>query len=114
MVVVQCWDDGVTTDTYARTVVPVAQCFPPADPMEFHPNCHHEVTDFWDCYEKARESGVFYFWGHSYEMINDQMWSLFEEKIKRISNDSGAEWGVVADLFASNAPHSKTVNIISK
>ena len=33
-------------------------------------------------------------------MINDQMWSLFEEKIKRISNDSGAEWGVVADLFA--------------
>ena len=100
--------------TYARTVVPVAQCFQPADPMAFHPNCHHEVTDFWDCYEKARESGVFYFWGHSYEMINDQMWSLFEEKIKRISNDQGAEWGIVADLFASNAPHSKTVNIISK
>jgi peptidoglycan/xylan/chitin deacetylase (PgdA/CDA1 family) len=99
---------------YARTVVQAARCFPPADPMAFHPNCHHEVTDFWDRYEKARESGVFYFWGHSYELINDQMGALFEDKIKRISNDPGAEWGIVADLFASNAPHSKTANILSK
>ena len=86
--------------TYARTVVQVLRCFPPEDPMAFHPNCHHEVTDFWDRYEKARESGVFYFWGHSYEFVDDRMWSLFEDKIKRISNDSGAEWGIVADLFA--------------
>jgi hypothetical protein len=50
--------------------------------------------------QARQKSGVFYFWGHSYEMINDQMWSLFEEKIKRISNDSGSEWGIVADLFA--------------
>ena len=47
----------------------------------------------------AKQRGVFYFWGHSYEMITDSMWSSFEEIIKRISADPGSCWGEVADLF---------------
>lgn len=84
---------------YARTVKNVEQCFPPEDPFEFHSNCHYLVEDFWERFEKARKCGVFYFWGHSYEMINEGMFSDFEEKIARISSDSTVEWTTLPELF---------------
>ena len=71
--------------------------------MAFHSNCHFKVPDFWERYEKARAGGVFYFWGHSFEMINDEEWAAFEEKIERISSDPAAAWGRVADLFSRPA-----------
>jgi len=74
--------------------------FPPADPMAFHPNCHFLLPDLWSRYEEARQCGVFYFWGHSYEIISDAMWADFEKMIERISADPHARWGTVADLFA--------------
>ena len=130
MTVVQCWDDGVTTDVrlaeilrrhgakatfnlnaglhaaerkaghvYARTTGSVEQPFPPGNPMAFHPCCHFLVPDLWSRYEKAKTGGVFYFWGHSYELITEAMWTAFENMIVRISNDPMARWGEVADLF---------------
>lgn len=84
---------------YARTVVNVEQPFPPADPMAFHPCCHFLANDFWARYEKARAGGVFYFWGHSYELVDDNMWSAFDDLIARISADTAARWADVADLF---------------
>ncbi len=88
---------------YARTTRNVEQPFPPDDAMAFHSNCHFKVPDFWERYEKARAGGVFYFWGHSFEMINDEEWAAFEEKIERISSDPAAAWGRVADLFSRPA-----------
>ena len=87
---------------YARTVRNVEQPFPPADAMEFHPCCHFQAEDLWERYEKARSGGVFYFWGHSYEIINESMWAAFEEIIERISNDPAARWSDVADLFTDS------------
>jgi len=84
---------------YARTVQNVEQPFPPDDPMAFHPCCHFLDPDFWSRYEKARKGGVFYFWGHSYEMITESMWYDFEEMIKRISADPVSRWADVVDLF---------------
>lgn len=85
---------------YARTTLNVAQPFPPENPMAFHPCCHFLAPDFWARYEAARAGGVFYFWGHSYEMITAAMWAAFEDLIARISSDSRARWADVADLFA--------------
>ena len=85
---------------YARTVLSVEQPFPPSDAMAFHPCCHFLAADMWDRYEKARAGGVFYFWGHSYEMIDDAMWAAFENMIERISNDPAVRWGTIADLFS--------------
>lgn len=85
---------------YARTVKNVERPFPPSDPMAFHSSCHFLAPDFWARYEKAREGGVFYFWGHSYEMITDEMWKEFDAKIERISGDTTARWGEVVELFA--------------
>ncbi len=84
---------------YARTVHNVELPFPPENAMAFHPCCHFRAEDFWARYEKARAEGVFYFWGHSYEMITEPMWSEFEKRIERISADPRAQWADVVDLF---------------
>ena len=89
---------------YARTTRNVEQPFPPENAMAFHSCCHFLAPDLFERYEKARQGGVFYFWGHSYEMINDEMWAAFEDTIARISNDPLARWGEVAELFADKPP----------
>jgi len=85
--------------TYARTVENVDKPFPPEDPMALHSHCHFLALDFWEKFEKVRnEDGVFYFWGHSYEICTEPMWDAFEIKIKTISETPGAEWQFIADL----------------
>jgi peptidoglycan/xylan/chitin deacetylase (PgdA/CDA1 family) len=84
---------------YARTTRNVDYPFPLENAMTFHPCCHFLAPDLWSRYENAKKCGVFYFWGHSYEMITETMWSAFEEMIARISADPGSCWGDVADLF---------------
>jgi peptidoglycan/xylan/chitin deacetylase (PgdA/CDA1 family) len=88
-----------TGHVYARTIHNVERPFPPENAMAFHPCCHFLAPDLWTRYEKARKGGVFYFWGHSYEMVTEAMWGAFEETIARISNDPAARWGEVAGLF---------------
>lgn len=84
---------------YARTTKNVSHPFPPKNPMAFHPNCKFNTEDFWERYEEAKECGVFYFWGHSYELITEEMWKEFENKIERITADVTTEWVDVVDLF---------------
>ena len=84
---------------YARTSGNADHPFPPQDPMAFHPSCHFLAPDFWARYERAREGGVFYFWGHAYEMTTEAMWRAFEAIIASISADPAARWGHIAELF---------------
>ena len=78
---------------YARTVTEVERLLPPADPLELGVSCRFNEPAFWTRYERARAAdGVFLFWGHSYELINEAMWADLEEKIARISADPAAEW----------------------
>ncbi|MEI6218140.1 MAG: polysaccharide deacetylase family protein [bacterium] len=87
---------------YARTVLNVAHPVPPVNAMAFHSCCHFLAPDSWERYDNARLGGVFYFWGHSYEMVSEQMWADFEAVIARISADSKACWGNVVDLFSAS------------
>ena len=91
-----------TGHLYARTVQNVTAPFPPVDTMIFHPCCHFLAPDFWKRYEQARDGGVFYFWGHSYEMNTESMWVEFEDAIVRMSNDPMVRWKNIADLFADS------------
>jgi peptidoglycan/xylan/chitin deacetylase (PgdA/CDA1 family) len=91
---------------YARTDGRADRPFPPPDPMAFHPNCHFLARDFWQCYARAGDDGVFYFWGHAYEMTTETMWRAFEEMIAGISADPGATWGEIAGLFDGGSPSS--------
>lgn len=69
------------------------------EPLLLDSNCHYQACDFYRRFEKARETGVFYFWGHSYEMYRyDELWAHFEEKIRFLSEDPDVEWVNVIDL----------------
>jgi len=94
---------------YARTTVNVECPFPPDDPMAFHPNCHFLAPDFWSRYEKCRQSEVFYFWGHSYELTSETMWEDFERMIERISTDPGSCWGNLEELFQDDSRKKHTI-----
>lgn len=84
---------------YSRTTKSCDKIYPPENVMEFHPNCHFLADDFFERYERAKKDGVFYFWGHSYEMVYDDMWRDFEELIARISSDNESQWSELPDLF---------------
>lgn len=100
-----CYSDAVIQlvgeagHVYARTAGNVDYPFPPENTMTFHPCCHFLAADLWSRYEKARKRGVFYFWGHSYEIITERMWRIFEKITERIGADPRSCWGDVADLF---------------
>jgi peptidoglycan/xylan/chitin deacetylase (PgdA/CDA1 family) len=85
---------------YARTVAALESVFPPADPLEFGANCHFTDPSFWTRYEQARTlDSVFFFWGHSYELVNEAMWADLENKIAGISADPAAAWVDLETLF---------------
>lgn len=86
---------------YARTTLSKDIPYPPADAMAFDPCVYYLAPDFWSRYEKAKGCGVFYFWGHSYEMITEEMWRAFDAMIERIGADPQARWGEIEDLFAA-------------
>jgi peptidoglycan/xylan/chitin deacetylase (PgdA/CDA1 family) len=88
-----------TGHLYARTVTDKAQCYPPKDPMEFHATCHFRDERFWQYYEQAKACGVFYFWGHSFEMTTESRWRAFEKKLERIAQDATTEWSDLPELF---------------
>ncbi len=74
--------------------------FPPDDPLEYNFSCHFLSPDFWRRFNDARKSdGVFSFWGHSCEIINETMWKDFEAMIEKISSDPKTQWSFIADLF---------------
>lgn len=87
--------------TYARTCINVADVYPPSNPMAFHSNCHFLDPQFWTRFDHVAENGgVFYFWGHSYEIVTEDDWLRFERDITRLSADPRVEWADLPSLFA--------------
>jgi len=85
---------------YARTVSESERVFPPGDPLEFGVHCRFADPQFWPRYQSAKTtSGVFFFWGHSYELVNEAMWADLEDKIAVISADPAVKWINIETLF---------------
>jgi len=58
---------------YARTIKNTDALLDLSNPMELHPHCHFLSPDFWSKYKAVKKlDGTFYFWGHSYEMADDE------------------------------------------
>ena len=93
-----------TGHLYARTTESSENAFPPMDPMAFHPSCHFLAPDFWTRYESAKKGRVFYFWGHSYELVDEAMWSDLAAKLQGIDEDPTARWGELPALFSATRP----------
>jgi peptidoglycan/xylan/chitin deacetylase (PgdA/CDA1 family) len=79
--------------------------YPPADPLQFHPSCHFKAPDFWQQHGAARAGGVFYFWGHSYELVSEADWAALDATLTRLGSDPRDAWCEVASLFTgASAP----------
>ena len=108
------WPCGATSDDsvkalrdagfrYGRTVANVrgdaSRC---EDPLQLAANCHFLAPDFWTRFDEVKKTGgVFYFWGHSYEMLDcEGLWKQLEGKISIISNDPEVEWIDVIDIVS--------------
>ncbi len=84
---------------YGRTTANTATVTDCANPLALASNCHFLDRSFWKIFEAAKETGVFYFWGHSYELMDcEPMWQRFELVIKLLSEDPDVEWVDVIDL----------------
>ena len=88
---------------YGRTTKNVADILENADLMKLPAHCHFADPDFDQIWEAAKKTGVFYFWGHSYEMKDDPvLWKRYEEQIRLISADPEALWVNVVDLVTED------------
>ena len=87
---------------YGRTTKNTENVLEYEHPMILHSSCHFLDNLFYEKYEKAKnESGVFYFWGHSYEMLDSPgMWEQFEYKLQHICDDPDAVWYDVIDIVS--------------
>jgi len=86
---------------YGRTVKNVENVSNFEHHLALHPNCHYQDAAFYQKYQTAKTNGskFFYFWGHSYEMLDyDKLWEQFEMKLKMITDDPDAEWANVIDI----------------
>ena len=84
---------------YGRTTEYTADVIACANPLVLNSNCHFMNPSFWEIFEKSNPTGVFYFWGHSYELMDcPQFWERFELMIKSFSEDPETEWVDVIDL----------------
>jgi peptidoglycan-N-acetylglucosamine deacetylase len=84
---------------YARTTQVAHAGIEAGDAMAVAPSCHFLADDFWQRFERARLSGVFWFWGHSYELIDEPMWAAFEASLERLCAEPGVQWCDPTDLF---------------
>ena len=84
---------------YGRTVENRSDVTCCPQPLALASSCHFLNRNFWQIFEEAKKTGVFYFWGHSYEMMDcPQIWERFELAIRLLSEDPEVEWVDVIDL----------------
>ena len=85
---------------YARTVEKSPTVFPVEDPYALRVSLHVKDPKFWEEFQRVKQAGgVFYFWGHSYEIKTDPDWQDFEDKITRLSADPAVRWVTNGELF---------------
>ncbi len=88
---------------YGRTTQNTAQVIPCPEPMTLHSSCHFRNPAFRQILQAAGPDGVFYFWGHSYEMKDDPArWQEFEDHLKFIADLPNAIWVDVIDLVTGD------------
>lgn len=84
---------------YARTVITTDDIRNCSNLMILDPNAHFMDPDFMKKFEKAKSTGMFYFWGHTYELTDDPaLWERYEQQIAAISADPDVEWVNVIDI----------------
>lgn len=90
---------------YARTVHSHGGFDLPADPLRWHPTCHHK--DMVEAAERFLQSAPYrnrmellFVWGHSYEFENDGNWELVDRIGDLLAGDTSVWHATMAELTA--------------
>lgn len=85
---------------YGRTVQNATPCLPALDLLRWAPDCHFLAADFWERFAAAKKSSarVFYFWGHSYELVTEADWDAFDAKLARLAADPEVRWSELTEI----------------
>ncbi len=69
-------------------------------PMRLQSSCHYMNRQFAEKFRAAKASGnIFYFWGHSYEMMDcEGLWQQLEMKLAMLSADPEVRWIDIIDI----------------
>ena len=69
-------------------------------PLHLDSSCHFMDRTFCEKFQAAKEqNGIFYFWGHAYEMLDcEGLWDQFEQKLAMICADPETQWIDVIDI----------------
>lgn len=77
---------------YARTTVQTLDFSLPENPIFWNPTCHFRNENIEELAEKflqlEGQNAVFYIWGHSYELLNDEDFEWFDSFCKKLSGRS--------------------------
>lgn len=86
--------------TYGRTTEYTDRVSSFKHPMILHSSCHFQNPDFWKIFETAKTTDqIFYFWGHSYEMMDDPaLWADYEDKLRKLHEDPEVCWIPTTEL----------------
>ena len=79
---------------YARTVNNTDSVGKNGSFLRLDSSCHYQDCRWGEKFEAAKKAGgIFYFWGHSYEMMDcDGLWRQLEDKLALLHDDPEAEW----------------------
>lgn len=84
---------------YGRTTENTDNVIGCKTPLALASSCHFLNPRFWQIFTEAKKTGIFYFWGHSYELMDSpQLWARFELAIKILSESPDVEWIDVIDI----------------
>lgn len=75
---------------YSRTVENTKDFRIPADPLAWHPTCHHndlteEFIDHFIHIWPFMKNSLLYVWGHSFEFERENTWDIFEARCKLLA-----------------------------
>ncbi|MDR1668555.1 MAG: polysaccharide deacetylase family protein [Oscillospiraceae bacterium] len=86
---------------FARTVNATYDFALQHDLMRFHPTCHVEDERLFELAERflADGDGLFYVWGHSYELDGNQSWDRFENFCKQVAGRGDVLYGTNTEVF---------------
>lgn len=82
---------------YGRTIVSSNNFKMPDNPFVWNPTCHYrdkEIKKLADAFLKSSEEEdmLFYIWGHSYELMAEEDWQVFEEFCEYISRQDDVKY----------------------
>lgn len=89
---------------YSRTTKSTQNFIIPENFMEWHPSCHYKDAEvlcekFLTNIDSEWTHPMFYIWGHSHELKNQEAWLYIENVVKQLSNNNKIWYATNIEIY---------------